>query len=511
MDATLAGSERTAWAPSARRWLSVLVIAGIGLRARELFHQRALWRDEASLVFNLRHRGVLGFTTTLDHDQGAPPGFFVLAQTVGRWLGGSESAYRAVPFVASCAVLVLAAALSRRHLSAISGLTAVALLAFSTTLVYYAAEVKQYPVDVALALLMVWIVDSANRRSWCRRWWTATVLAGVLVIFTTYAATFFLPVLGIVATVARRRDRRARALLLGCGAIWAAVWIGSYLTWTRHLNDNDFLREFWEAGFLPLPPTSIDGLERWAGATRTLFTQLVPPQLLWLAVPLCVAGLWSLRNRPHKLATVLVPWLLVVVAASMDIYPAIERSILFLVPGVAVAIGAGAALVGARLHRWGGAAPLVPMAVLLALSALPALERAVSPPDQEELRPLVAMMEGEVADATVLATTHAYVAWDYYADRLDLRPGRVVHGRNVRHDPSSAKRAVASVDGTAHVWLVDSAFWRPPGDLDPELVAAFDAAGTRLAEHHAVGASVYLYDLSGPGSEGSLDPGGNLE
>jgi 4-amino-4-deoxy-L-arabinose transferase-like glycosyltransferase len=401
----------------------------------------------------------------------------VLAQTVGRWLGGSEWAYRAVPFVASCAVLVLAAALSRRHLSAISGLTAVALLAFSTTLVYYAAEVKQYPVDVALALLMVWIIDSASRRRWCSLWWTATVLAGVVVIFTTYTSTFFLPVLGVVAFVDRRRDGRARKLLAACGAVWATAWIGSYLSWTRHLNDSDFLREFWEAGFLPLPPTSMDGLERWGGATRTLFTQLLPPQLLWLTVPLCLAGIWSLRNRPHVLATVVVPWLLVVFAASLDLYPAIERSVLFLIPGVAAGIGVGANLAGARLHRWGRVGMFIPMALLVALSAVPALERAMSPPDQEELRPLLATHDSELAGAMVVATTHAYVAWDYYADRLDLRPAHVIHARNSRHDRSSAAKTVASVDGAERVWLSI----RPSGDPAASSTLSWWRRSTRQA------------------------------
>lgn len=485
------------WTPTSAWTMWAVVVLGVGLRFRELTHQRSLWRDEASLVFNLRHRGITGFTTPLGHDQGTPPGFFVLAQTVGRTLGGSEWAYRAVPFAASCGALVVAAVLACRHLRPVTGVAAMAVLAFSSTLLYYAAEVKQYPLDLFMALLVVLVADEAARRRWSATACTTLALVGSAAALTSYPSAFVLPAVGVASLVHAWPDRRATGRVVACGLAWVAVSSGAYLAWTRHLNDSDFLREFWAAGFVPLPPTSSPDLEVWGGALRTLYTQLLAPPILLLAVVLSLLGLRHLwRDRPSRVGVLLVPFVLVFGASSLEMYPAIERSILFLLPAVAMAIGAGCEQVGDLLRARTTAPVWLPAVIVGLLAALPAAERATDPPDQEELRPLFASLAGEPPADAVLVTTHAFVAWDYYASRFDLRPRHVVLAEHSRVRPASAPAAAAKVDGERLVWVVDTAFWRPLGRLDPGLVEALDRAGCRLDERHAAGASVYRYDLS---------------
>jgi hypothetical protein len=133
---------------------------------------------------------------------------------------------------------------------------------------------------------------------------------------------------------------------------------------------------------------------------------------------------------------------------------------------------------------------------LVTIAASPAIARAADPPEQEELRPLLRELAGAEHGATVLVTDTAEVGWLYYADRLGLDPRRVVVREFPRGDGGAAREVAREVDGERDLWLVDVAFWRPVGALDPDLTSALDGVGRRRSEHHATGASVYRYDLS---------------
>src|SRR4051794_40627579 len=77
------------WSPTADRLRWALVAVGALLRLREYAADRSLWRDEASLVHNILHRGWLGFDHPLDFNQGTPPGFFVIEHGVASIFGST--------------------------------------------------------------------------------------------------------------------------------------------------------------------------------------------------------------------------------------------------------------------------------------------------------------------------------------------------------------------------------------------------------------------------------------
>lgn len=476
-------------------WLAVAV--GVVLRLRELLHNRSLWRDEASLVFNLRHRDILGFTTPLDHDQGTPPGFFVLAQTVGRALGGSETAYRTVPFVAACTALVVAAVLVRRRLPPIAGVVTLWLLAVSWTLIYYGAEVKQYGPDVAIMLLMLLVADEADRRSWSAMACAGFGVAGSLALLASYPSVFVLPVVGLAALCHARQDRRAIVRLLLVGSVWCATLGGSYFAWSRDLNDNDFLRRFWAEGFLPIPPASWADVRQWGRALDTLYAQTFPSRAVLLGVGLAAAGIVAVARRNRSLISLLLaPWLLVAVASSFELYPAIERSVLFLVPLLAVLIAAGVDALASALERHRPGAAILTTVLVCLLAAGPAVRDFLRPANLEEMRPLLASLRSHLVGSTVFVTESAEVTWDYYSDRLHLEPARVVVADFERHDEDGARAAARALIGEGEVWVFDAAFWEQRDVLDPAVRQAFDDSGTRIAARHEVGVSAYVYDLS---------------
>jgi 4-amino-4-deoxy-L-arabinose transferase-like glycosyltransferase len=476
------------------------LIAGLGavLRVRQYLTDRSLWRDEASLTYNILHRGYLGFAHPLRFEQGTPPGFFVVEKAASQMLGTSELALRAVPLACALGSLVVAVVLVRRHVDQVTGLVALALCATSPFLVYFASEVKQYSTDTLVVLLVLLAASTAWRRGLDRRSCLWLALTGAVALFFSHAAVFAL--IGVGLPMAWGVWRQGRKELLGrlalVGTTWVVVFAVLYATLERHLNDDKFLRDFWRAAFLPVPPTDSAGLHRWGDALRTLFVMLAGNgALVWLLAPLAIVGIVSLARRwPGVLAVVLVLWASVVLASALQRYPATERLVLFLLPPLALLVGAGTAAVARALAARVELAGTAVAVLVCVLCASVALHRFVTPVPVEELRPLLTDVEHDRQPGDVVFVSETAVpAYEYYRSRLSLPTGRVVESDAGIGDTAALQRAATALSDARRIWVVTAAYWQPEGHVTPNVLAAFDRIGTRVEERDAPGATVVLY------------------
>src|SRR6188768_2697709 len=165
----------------ARLWqfLTVAAVAaGALLRAIQYFANSSLWVDEAALSRNILDRSFAQLTQPLDYAQSAPIGFLI-AQKVMANFGGNEFALRAIPFAASLAALVLFAFVVRRLLTEFGQAMAVAAFALGSPFVYFAAQAKPYSTDVALTLLLTWLLLRGIEKPRSIGYW---VMCGVLAL-----------------------------------------------------------------------------------------------------------------------------------------------------------------------------------------------------------------------------------------------------------------------------------------------------------------------------------------
>ncbi len=421
------------WSANATRLGWLVVLLGTVFRLRQYLADRSLWRDEAALVYNVLHRGYGGFSRPLSFEQGSPPGFLYGEKAVTQLFGGSELALRAIPLIAAIAALGIAFVLVRRHLGQTAGLVSLCLCATSPWLVYYASEVKQYSVDVFMAELVVLAASQVWRTGYTRRSCALLALAGAVAIPFSHATTFVLGAVGLVLAwpVVRRRDNARLRNLVGVAVLWMLVWIPMYLAFDRRLDNDAFLRHFWANAFLPLPPTDHAGLSRWGTSLVTYYGMLSGnAALTWVFAPLTIVGILVLWQRQRGvLAVVLGPWLAVVVASSVQLYPATERLVLFLVPSVAVLVGVGTAEVAGWLSTRSELLGVVAIAVVLILNSAVTLHRVAQPDQIEELRPLLGHLQAQIrsGDAVYVVPT-AVPAFDYYRPGLHLRGAPVVLG-----------------------------------------------------------------------------------
>src|SRR5262244_706024 len=118
-------------------------LAGAAVRAWYFALRRPLWLDECMLALNIASRSALELLRPLDYNQAAPPLFLWIERFAVRVAGVTEPALRAWP-------------IPRRLAGPSAALAAVALAAFSPTLVRYTDEVKPYGTDalVTAAVLL---------------------------------------------------------------------------------------------------------------------------------------------------------------------------------------------------------------------------------------------------------------------------------------------------------------------------------------------------------------------
>jgi 4-amino-4-deoxy-L-arabinose transferase-like glycosyltransferase len=490
-----------AWSRRAVRGGWAIIAAGALLRIRQYAVDRSLWRDEAALVFNILHRGYLGFDHRLAFEQGTPPGFFVIEKAFSQVFGTSEPALRAFPLLCGLGALVVALILVRRHLDAATGLVSLALMAASPSLIYFSSEVKQYSTDVLVALVVLLATSDVWRRRYDRRSCVVLVVVGALAVLCSHAATFVLAGAGVALAVPvlRAGDRTRIVRLAGVGAALLVAWGLVYGLFDRHLDDDTYLRFFWKSAFLPIPPTSHDGLHRWSSALSTLFTMLDGNVVLLIVVaPLAVIGLVRLgRRQPGVLCVLVVPWVAVVVASSRQLYPATERLVLFLVPFLAVVVAAGAVATAEAVSRRGPQLGMAVLAVVVVLCAGVAVHRLAQPQPVEEMRPLYEQLRSLARPGDVVYVSQTAVpSYLYYAGRDGPPAGHVVLGHADFGDAGAVASEVAPLAGHARVWLLTSAYWEPAGHATPVITSALSHLGTQVAVLSRPGSEVVLYDLS---------------
>src|SRR5215218_9288249 len=138
-------------------WLALGAIAfGVVLRLVRYFADRSLWLDESLLSINLMTRSYRGLLETLDYNQGSPIGFLWAERFVLDLFGDSELALRLFPLLVGLASLGLFYLVSRSILDQVGTLVGMILFATMEPFVRYSAEVKQYGLDVAVSLALVY-------------------------------------------------------------------------------------------------------------------------------------------------------------------------------------------------------------------------------------------------------------------------------------------------------------------------------------------------------------------
>ncbi len=472
-----------------------VILLGVILRVWQYSVNRAMWQDEAMLGLNIISRSYAELCQPLDNNQGAPVLFLWAERAVVDWLGVSEYSLRLVPLVFGVLSIGLFYVAARSLIGRRPSLLALALFSTSGTLIYYASETKQYASDVAVTLSLIIVIYWALRQSLNFSKGLVLALLGIISIWLSHPAAFFLAsgMLLLLWTTMRGRNYKGIFHLLAIGLAWGASFVINYLVSLRHIADNSVLQNFWETSFAPFPPQSGADIVWYGRKGLAFFVHPGGFELPVLIAILSMVGFVGLWKASKKLILFIL-WLPLVFAWAASVlgkYPLVGRFMLFLVPSAILTISFGVFMLlqyTRRSSQW--IAGVVAVFVFFQSTNLLA---GSFPQYREEIKPVLSYIEEHF-----LQGDQVYVYWAakpaflFYAnDRFD---SNYLFGLKSFRDPSAYIEDMRRVCGLSRVWVLFSSVY---GQERMFFLGYLDKVGVKRDQIEEKGSSAYLYDLSG--------------
>ena len=484
---------------------ALLILCGVILRIRQYLTGRSLWVDEAMLALNIVERDFARMFQPLDYDQGAPVGFLLVEKLFNTILGKHEFALRFFPLLVGLVSLWLFYLLLKRLTSGPGLLVALALFAFNPRLIYYSSEVKQYILDVAVTILLLLIAGPVFQLSPRTRDVAWLGLAGVVALWFSHPALFVLAGIGIALLILalKRRDYSTLRRILGMGLVWLFTIALLYSLILKDLSQNAYMREYWRGAFLPVPLWSDPG---WFSKSlhENIGIQFGLPYAVFVVFFLILVGWVMLWFHQRGYAIAIASILLVTLTVSaFQLYPVLERMILFLIPIGLLLLGKAVEAFHQRVQRF---RPLGMLSVLLLAGYLlygplmTSVQNFVEPKYFEHIRPSMATLRDTWKDGDSLYVSNgALPAFRFYAPFFGLETISYEFGkRDDYQDPQRILRHLESIRGQPRTWILFSHVYERESFNEREFVLKYlDEVGEKKREFRVPGTSVflYLYDL----------------
>lgn len=497
--------KRRASLPWEKVIAGILLTLGLLLRLRQYLTARSLWLDEAMLALNIVQRDFGGLFQPLDYDQGAPIGFLLVEKVLVTWFGSHEFVLRLFPLLAGMASLGLFYLWLRRFAWGIGMLAALALFAVGPELVYYASELKQYSVDVAVTIGLLLLSMPVFEGKTGRKAFVWLGCAGMLALWFSHPALFVLAGIG-VSLLWMSAGRREQDLLL-CTIYMGIAWLGNlgllYFVSLRNLKDNPFLLDFWQENFMPLPPWSAAGW--FSGVFRSLAQNQVGVSLpAFFAFALMIGWVFLWRRHRCLAAAMLGIFVFALVACALRLYPLGGRLSLFLVPLMLALAGH---FISALQDRWrqfpifGNVVALLVGVSLLYAPTTEAIQDFANPKYFEHIRPALANLSQNFQPGDALFVSNgAAPAYLFYAGRYGLDQITYYTSETSDYlDPEALAHRLNPLTGNPRAWILMSHVYEKGAFNEKEFIlATLDDMGRKKREFREPGTSVYLYlyDLS---------------
>ena len=466
--------------------------------------QRTLYSDEMLLAENFIERDGSELLANLDGRQVAAGGFLLAQDAMVATFGATELGLRLLPLFAAMATMLLMLLAVRLTLGPFGGLGALALMIFSGAAVYWGTQNKPYIFDLGLGLSLLatawWSMRQPDHVA-PRLCWGMIALGSIAL---SLPAVFWIVGTGValLAHSAARRDGRRVLAVIAAGLPSAIAFLLYHrMVLAQARRDAalmDFMNRFWADSFMPWPWRDPAGVAERFG--KLFVNPLELEHMAGLAMALFVVGVLYLGVRRRSVLLLLIaPLLFGMIASMLQLYPLAERLALFVLPVLALGVGAGLDVLWRTGARWGRIAGVV---FAIALLAYPVLN--VGRVDAlADLDPVIEAMTPRVLPGDTIYVYHgARLPFEFYQEELDrwrFDDVNVVYGSRSRHDPLDYADDLSQLTGRPRVWLVfaktDPYGLGDEGRLIRSMARRF---GRQLESIRNESTSAFLYDFTTP-------------
>lgn len=496
-------------------WL--MILAGGLVRMIQYLFNRSLWADEASLALNIVNRSYIELLQPLDYQQGAPIGFLFLEKLATQIFHRNEYSLRLVPLLGGLITLVLFYYLLRRYFQNNAIIFGLILIGFLYPFVYFSVEVKQYSTDVTVALCCFFIARQTEQSFISNSQTVILSLFGAILIWFSHPAIFILTgiILGlIVKSLWFKRVKLefsttiARRLVIYLS--WLISFVLFYFVSLQALGSNQQLKSSWQGkgAFLPDSGNFIENLIWLLDRLGRFFYSPLGFATPWdgVAIALFLVGcFYFYRRKRGELFVILSPLVVTLLAAVIQKYPFHGRLVFFLTPIFILLIAEGMSQLISNRNIYIKGISIIVVTLLLFQALQKTIPLFYTPELREEIRPVIEYIKThEKANDTIYVFQRGNLQFQFYANQYGYTPDDYILGIDDldQYDGSDVsererKRYYDDLDqlrGQSRVWVLFSHAWIKE---ENELVINYlDCLGKRLDSFRAVGAFVYLYDLS---------------
>jgi uncharacterized membrane protein len=489
-----------------------LAIIGFGILVRfvQYLYNRSLWADEAVLALNIINRSYLELLQPLDHDQGAPLGFLMVEKLVVQLFGDNEYALRLFPLLSSIIALLLLYGLAKRCIQPPAVPIALALFASLRYLVYYASEVKQYSIDVAITLAVFLIAVHIQNNNLNRKKIIIFSILGSIAIWFSHPAIFVLSGVGIsLLLINFGKEQRVKTIsILAIFSSWILSFVVFYFVSLRHLSSSKGLLTSWKAHGA-FPSSSFDII--WMLDSLGRFFSKPLGFTIWvdgIAIIAFVAGCISLFSTKKATLFILVsPVFTTFFASYLHKYPFEGRLVLFLAPLFILIIAEGSDYIINRIrdNKFYKIVGVIVLVLLLTPPLINASNIIVKPTVKEEIKPVISYIKTHQKPEDILyifqrgehqfkyyAKRYGYQEKDYIigVDDLDKYDGVAVSDEEWNRYKSDLDK----LRGKNRVWFL---FSHVEIKREHEMIKSYlDSIGKQIIFFKSPGSFVYLYDLT---------------
>ena len=480
-------------------WAQVAIYLGIVLRIREYLSSRPLWLDEAAFALSIIQRSFWELVQQVEPVYSAA-GFFLLEKISVLVFGGSEMSLRLFPLIAGIISIILFYKVAKLFLNNKTAIFAIFIFSILDSLIYFSAEVKQYSFDVLVALIIYYIVLSTKSK-------LLWILVGSLSIWFSHPAIFILAGIGLTITVSYlwQRNWQKFAEMILIQFFWLFSFGLSFFL-TVKLGDNQELISFWNFTYAPAP-ASLDAFKWYFDAIVNFMinpTGLSYPRYGLLVILL--GSVFLFRKNKFHLAILIFPFILTLLASFLHTYPFIGRFLLFLIPAALILFAQGADWVGQFVVKllkvkWIWIGVYIFMAIIFFHKTIILDINHLTKPrqDNEDMESVVKYFKLKQKEGDLVYLYYAGApAFRYYSNKhgIDVK---YILGISAREQLVKYAKDVEKFKGVGRIWFVFShvAFLKGIPSVTEEqfFVSKLNRMGARLDEFHAMGASIYLYEL----------------
>lgn len=334
------------------------LLLGLVLRFYQYLMGRSLWDDETHLALNFMKYGFVRLLQPLDYIQAAPALFILLTKAMAETFGYGELALRAIPFVSSILTFPLIYFITRELTqNKVTALIAFFTFAVNLCVIYFSSELKQYAVELAVYLGMVYLAIGRNGFV-VRHRNLLLATAGSISIFLSSTAFVILFCIACNFFLTWYQEKKINKEQFKILVPWLLAFLSNYFLFIYHHPATLQQRINYSFAFCPTDILScafVNFLKK--TIEETFFTLVLYVSkaygFSYLLLLIFVAAIRHIIIRKQWTLFLLVclPIIIHLGLSALKLYPFWYRLILYLVPCFIILMAMGTTLIGQFLKK----------------------------------------------------------------------------------------------------------------------------------------------------------------